>query len=70
MNPSRPKKKSKAPEGSRRAFLMAGGAVITTLSLGEARPTRTRSQQLSSRTKIREIMERYGSEIGKARFVS
>ena len=70
MNPGRPKKKSKAPERSRRAFLMAGGAVITTLSLGEAQPAQPRSQQSSSRAKIREIMERYGSEIGKARFVS
>jgi len=70
MNLSRRKKKSKATERSRRAFLMAGSAVITTLSLGETQPTRPRSQESSSRAKIREIMERYGSELGKARFVS
>jgi len=70
MNPNRPKKKSKARDRSRREFLMVGGAVMTTLSLGEARPTRPRSEQSSSRAKIQEIMERYGSELGKARFVS
>ena len=70
MNLSRRKKKSKATERSRRAFLMAGGAVITTLSLGDAQPTRPRSQESSSRAKIQEIMERHGSELGRARFVS
>jgi hypothetical protein len=49
---------------------MAGGAVVTTLSLAEARPELSRSELSSSQVKIREIMERYGSELGDTPFIS
>ena len=57
----------KATDPSRREFLLAGGAVVTTLSLGRARATgpEKASEELE---KIREIMNRYGSELGHARY--
>jgi hypothetical protein len=70
MKSSRPKRKSKAHHRTRREFLVAGGAVVTTLSLPEARPKVSRSELSSSQARIQEIMERYGSELGDARFVS
>ena len=55
-----------ATGSSRREFLLAGGAVVTTLSLGRARATGP-TQTSEEREKIREIMKRYGSELGHAR---
>jgi hypothetical protein len=52
---------------SRREFLLAGGAVVTTLSLGQAR-ARGRTRTSEEGEKIREIMRRYGSELGHARY--
>lgn len=70
MKASRPKRKTKTQDRTRREFLMAGGAVVTTLSFAVARPKLSRSELSSSQAKIREIMERYGGELGDARFVS
>lgn len=70
MNRCRPKEKSRGTGRTRREFLLTGGAVMTTLSLGKAQPKGPHSDPSSSRAKIQEIMERYGSELGRARFVS
>jgi hypothetical protein len=52
---------------SRREFLLAGGAVVSTLSLARVRPTGPK-QVSNERDKLREIMQRYGSELGNARY--
>jgi hypothetical protein len=56
---------------SRRAFLLVGGAVVTTFSLPrvqEAQTVHGRPGEDSAR-RIREIMKKYGSELGSARLV-
>jgi hypothetical protein len=53
---------------SRREFLLTGGAVVTTLSLGRSRATAPEKVS-EEREKIREVMNRYGSELGHARYV-
>jgi hypothetical protein len=57
-----------AARPSRREFLLAGGAVVTTLTLGRAQASApiNVSEELE---KIRTIMKRYGSELGDARYV-
>lgn len=53
---------------SRREFLLVGGAVVTTFypsRAGASGPKETPEE----RKKISEIMERYGSELGRARYV-
>ena len=70
MKASRLKTESEPRERTRREFLMAGGAAVTTMSLAEALPRLSRSKPSDSEAKIREIMDRYGSELGTARFVS
>jgi hypothetical protein len=56
-----------ATDPSRREFLLAGGAVVTTLSLGRAGATGPEKAS-EERARIREIMNRYGSELGQARY--
>jgi hypothetical protein len=53
---------------SRREFLVAGGTVVTTLTLGRAQATTTPIVS-EERERIRAIMKRYGSELGNARYI-
>ena len=69
MNPDHPDEKPRAPDPTQE-FLMTGGAAVTMLSLGEARPPTPRPEATGSREKTRDIMELYGSEFGEARSVS
>jgi hypothetical protein len=70
VRPHGPKKQYNAPNHSRRGFLIAGGAVIAGLSLRNAQLSQPRDEESSSRVKVREIMERYGSELGRAQLES
>jgi hypothetical protein len=56
------------PIPSRRTFLMTGSLVVASLHSGQA-PSRDRDSMQVNEKKIREIMERYGSELGRARLV-
>lgn len=53
---------------SRRDFLLVGGTVVTTLTLGRAQASPPGSIS-EEREKIRAILKRYGSELGDARYV-
>jgi hypothetical protein len=53
---------------SRRRFLLAGAAVVTTLHTGRT-GTSCPKETSEERDMIFEIMERYGSELGHARYV-
>jgi hypothetical protein len=56
------------PIPSRRTFLMTGSLVVASLHSGQALSKDHDSVQADEK-KIREIMERYGSELGRARLV-
>lgn len=66
------KRKKDAVRGeprSRRTFLLAGGAMVTGVALTKVGPSSTDGQEDPSQRRIREIVNRYGSELGKARLV-
>ena len=54
---------------SRRTFLLAGGGMVTGLSLVKVHPTSAKAPEDPSHRRILEIISRYGSELGKARLV-
>lgn len=54
---------------SRRTFLLAGGAMVTGFALTKVHPSSPEGQDEPSQRRIREIVNRYGSELGKARLV-
>ena len=54
---------------SRRTFLLAGGAMVTGVALTKVSPSSTDGQDDPSQKRIRAIVNRYGSELGKARLV-
>ncbi len=58
----------RVPIPSRRTFLMTGSLVVASLHSGQAR-SHTHESPRADEKKIREIMERYGSELGQARLV-
>jgi hypothetical protein len=60
--------KDKSEPRSRRAFLLSGGAVVTGLAVMRGRPSAAVPRPDRPSEKIRAIMNRYGSELGKARF--
>jgi hypothetical protein len=66
---NRKKDAGKVEPRSRRTFLLAGGAMVTGVALAKVHPSSTDGQDDPSQRKIREIVNRYGSELGKARLV-
>ena len=64
----RTKKLEDAGHPSRREFLLVGGTVVTTLTLGRVQATPP-SNVSEERERIRAIITGYGSELGNARYV-
>ena len=58
----------RVPIPSRRTFLMTGSLVVASFHSGQALP-KTHDSPRAEDKKLREIMERYGSELGRARLV-
>ncbi len=63
------KRRTRGQPRSRRTFLLAGGAMVTGFSLAKVHPTSASAPEDPSRQRILEIMNRYGSELGKARLI-
>ena len=60
---------SRGQPGSRRTFLLAGGAMVTGLYPVKVHPSSANVPEDPSHRRILEIVNRYGSELGKARLV-
>ena len=66
---NRKKDTGKVEPPSRRTFLLAGGAMVTGVALTKVAPSLIDGHDDPSQKRIRGIVNRYGSELGKARLV-